>query len=253
MDATSETRLRDEMAAAYETPKAKKQRIDKKMVVAPEKSEVSEKSQASDAFEESAQEGRAAPEKSGASEASEASEKSVETGYVINNHLAVNPFYKRAMNHTDFCVMLGGATNAISAGENHALQWISNPCANGDVFSTNCLDDEWYLELGPQPQGNKMKGGAGRGSMGKSQKQGAEAVQAWARCQKPEAVDARGGQGQPCKRQGMLRPRGQWNRRAPGLRLSSLNPRMAMFVKFCLGHHQSPQMPMVPRACRPMQ
>ena len=50
---------------------------------------MSEKSPVSDAFEESAQEGRAAPEKSGASEASEASEKSVATGY-----LAVNPFYK---------------------------------------------------------------------------------------------------------------------------------------------------------------
>ena len=83
-------RLRDEMDAAFET-KAKKQRIDKQMVATPEKSEVSEKSQASDAFEESAQEGRAAPEKSGASEASEASDKSVETGYVIKNHLAVNP------------------------------------------------------------------------------------------------------------------------------------------------------------------
>ena len=89
MDAASETRLCDEMAVAYETPKAKKQRIDKKMVAVPAKSEVSEKSQASDAFEESAQEGRAAPEKSGASEASE---KYVGTGYVINNHLAVNPF-----------------------------------------------------------------------------------------------------------------------------------------------------------------
>ena len=130
-----------------------------------------EKSQASDVFEESAQEGRAAPKKSGASEASQASEKSVETGYVINNHLAVNPFYKSAMNHTDFCMMLGGAIDAISAGENHALQWISNPCANGDVFSMNCLDEEWYLELG-----NNMKGGAGRGSMGKSEKQWVEAV-----------------------------------------------------------------------------
>ena len=235
MDATSETRLRDEMAAAYETPKAKKQRIDKKMVAAPEKSEVSEKSQASDAFEESAQEGRAAPEKSGASEASEASDKFVAPGY-----LAVDPCFKRAMNHTDFCMMLGRAIDAISAGENHALQWISNPCANGDVFSMNCLDDEWYLELGPQPWKHGQVTEAG-------------AVQTWARCQKPAAVDARGGQGQPCKRQGMLRPRGQWNRRAPGLRLSSLNPRMAMFVQFCLGHHQSPQMPMVPRACRPMQ
>ena len=54
MDTASETRLCDEMAAAYETPKAKKQRIDKKMVATPGKSEVSEKSQASDAFEESA-------------------------------------------------------------------------------------------------------------------------------------------------------------------------------------------------------
>ena len=44
----------------------------------------------------------------GASEASEASEKSVETGYVIRNHLAVNPFYKSAI-------------DAISASENHAL------------------------------------------------------------------------------------------------------------------------------------
>ena len=60
-----------------------------------------------------------------------------------------------------------------------------------------------------------------------------------------EAVEAGGGQRQPCMRQGMLRPHGQWNRRAPGLRLSSLNPRMAMFVQFCLGHHQSPQRPMV--------
>ena len=59
MDAASETRLCDEMAVAYETPKAKKQRIDKKMVAVPAKSEVSEKSQASDAFEESAQEGSA--------------------------------------------------------------------------------------------------------------------------------------------------------------------------------------------------
>ena len=56
---------------------------------------------ASDAFVESAQEGRAAPEKSGASKASEASDKSVEMGYVIKNHLAVNPSCKRSMNHTD--------------------------------------------------------------------------------------------------------------------------------------------------------
>ena len=163
------------MDAAFET-KAKKQRIDKQMVATPEKSEVSEMSQASDAFEESAQEGRAAPEKSGASEASEASDKSVETGYVIKNPLAVNPSCKRAMNHTDFCMMLGRAINAISAGENHALQWISNPCANGNVFSTHCLYEVWYLELGPQAKGNKMKGGAGRGSMGKSEKQWVEAV-----------------------------------------------------------------------------
>ena len=116
--------------------------------------------------------------------ASVAFEKSVDTGYVIRNHLAVNPVYKSAMNHPDFCMMRGGAIDATSAGENHALQWISNPCANGDVFSMNCLDEEWYLELGPQPQGNKMKGGAGRGTMGKSQKQWVEAVQAWARCQR---------------------------------------------------------------------
>ena len=133
------------MAPSSETPRAKKQRIGKKMVAAPERSEVSEKSaaseedQASDAFEESAQEGRAKTRllgvNAGASEASEASEKSVETGYVMRNRLAVNPFYKSAMNHTDFCMMLGGAIDAISAGENHALQWISNPCANGDVVS----------------------------------------------------------------------------------------------------------------------
>ena len=110
----------------------------------------------------------------GASEASEASEKSVETGYVIRNHLAVNPFYKSAMNHTDFCMMLGRAINAIFAGENHALQWIHH-CSIG-FFSMHCLDEVWYLELGPQAKGNKMKGGASRGSMGKSEKQWVEAV-----------------------------------------------------------------------------
>ena len=173
-------RLRDEMDAAFET-KAKKQRIDKQMVATPEKSEVSEKSQASDAFEESAQEGRAAPEKSGASEASEASDKSVETGYVIKNHLAVNPSCKRAMNHTDFCMMLGRAINAISAGENHALQWVH--CCPHGVFRMHCRDEVWYLELGPDAKGVKMKGGAGRVSMSKSEKQCVEAA-AWARCQR---------------------------------------------------------------------
>ena len=162
-------RLRDEMDAAFET-KAKKRRIDKKVVATPGKSEVSEKSQASDAFEESAQEGRAAPEKSGASEASEASDKSVETGYVINNHLAVNPFYKSAMNHTDFCMMLGRAINAISEGENHALNWI-HCCSNGaDVFFMHRLNEVWYLEYGPHPKG-------------KSQMQLVEAA-ARARCQR---------------------------------------------------------------------
>ena len=161
-------RLRDEMDAAFET-KAKKQRIDKKMVATPEKSEVSEKSQASDAFEESAQEGRAAPEKSGASEASEASDKFVAPGY-----LAVDPCFKRAMNHTDFCMMLGRAINAISAGENHALHWIHH-FANG-VFSMDCIDEVWYLELAPPTKGNTVNGGAGRGSMGKSEKQRVEAA-----------------------------------------------------------------------------
>ena len=169
-------RLHDEMAPSSETPRAKKQRIDKKMVAVPERSEVSERSaaseedQASDAFEESAQEGRAKTRLLGVNAgASEASEKSVETGYLIRNHLAVNPYWKSAMNHADFCMMLGDAIDAISASENHALQWISNPCANGDVFSMHCLDAVWYLELGPQAKGNKMKGSAGRGSMGKSE------------------------------------------------------------------------------------
>ena len=74
------------------------------MVAAPEKSEVSEKSAASeedqayDAFEESAQEGRAMATLLGVTAgASEAPEKSVETGYVIRNHLAVNPSWKSAM------------------------------------------------------------------------------------------------------------------------------------------------------------
>ena len=91
---------------------------------------------------------RAAPEKSGASEASEASDKSVATGY-----LAVNPYYKSAMNHTDFCMMLGRAIDAISAGENHALQWIH--CCPDGVFSMHCRDEVWYLELGPQPRATK--------------------------------------------------------------------------------------------------
>ena len=125
-------RLRDEMDAAFET-KAKKRRIDTTVVVTPGKSEVSEKSQASDAFEESAQEGRAAPEKSGASEASD---KFVAPGY-----LAVDPCFKRAMNHTDFCMMLGRAINAISAGENHALQWIH--CRPNGIFSMYCQDKLW--------------------------------------------------------------------------------------------------------------
>ena len=56
--------------------------------------------------------------------------------------------------------------------------------SNGNVFSMHCLDAVWYLELGPQAKGNKMKGGAGRGRMGKSQKQWVETVQAWARCQR---------------------------------------------------------------------
>ena len=86
--------------------------------------------------------------------ASEASEKSVETGYVIRNHLAVNPFYKSAI-------------DAISASEHHAFQWISNPCANGDIFSVS-------MRYGTM--GIKMKGGASRGSMGKSEKQWVEAV-----------------------------------------------------------------------------
>ena len=85
------------------------------------------------------------------------------------------------MNHTDFCMMLGRAIDAISAGEKHALQWI-HQFSNG-VFSMHCRDEVWYLELGPHAKGNKMKGGAGCGSMGKSEKQKVEAA-AWARCQR---------------------------------------------------------------------
>ena len=89
------------MVSASETSKARKPRIHDEMIAATEKSEasetyeVSEDFEASDAFEESAQKGRAMTRLLGVNAgASEASEKSVETGYVIRNQLAVNPSWK---------------------------------------------------------------------------------------------------------------------------------------------------------------
>ena len=161
---TSEQRLHDEMAAVSETPKAKPQRIDKKMVAA------LEKSQGSDAFEESARKGRAMTRllgaNAGASEAAEASEKSVESDWVIKNPLAVLTLHKGAMNHTDFCMVLGGALDAICSGDGDAHEWVSNQCSNGDVFYMDWINQVWYLEVASHAKGNKMKGGAGRGGHG---------------------------------------------------------------------------------------
>ena len=69
---------------------------------------------------------------------------------MIKNPLTVNPYLKYAMSHTDFCMMLGDAINAIFAGESHALRWVSHPSYNGEVFSMFCRDSVWYLELGPE-------------------------------------------------------------------------------------------------------
>ena len=95
---TGKQGLHNEMAVVSETPRAKPQRIDKKMVAA------LEKSRESDAFDESVQKGRVMTRllgaNAGASEAAEASEKSVESGYMIKYPLAVLAFHKRAMDHT---------------------------------------------------------------------------------------------------------------------------------------------------------
>ena len=101
----------------------------------------------------------------GASEASEASEKSVKKGYVIRNPLTVNSYLKYAMSHTDFCMMLGDAINAIFAGESHALQWVSHPSYHGEVFSMFRHDSGWYLQLGPKATRPHTAGS--RGSRGK--------------------------------------------------------------------------------------
>ena len=70
------------------------------------------------------------------------------------------------MNHTDFfCMMLGGAINAVFAGESHAVQWISNPCANGEVFSMKCLDEERWRRPWKHGQVTEAVGGS-RASMG---------------------------------------------------------------------------------------
>ena len=158
-----------------ETPQAKKRRIDKKVVAAPEKYEqsgASDESQASDEFEESAQKGWAMTMllevNARASEAFEAPEKSVKKGCVIRNPLTVNPYLKYAMSHTDFCMMLGDAINAIFAGESHALQWVSHPSYHGEAFSMFCHDSGWYLQLGPKPRARTQL----------------EAVEAGARCQR---------------------------------------------------------------------
>ena len=88
-----------------------KQRSNASMVS--EKSAASEESQGSDACEESVHEGRAMTMLLG-----------VNAGRLMRLRspwrLAVNPFDKSAMNHSDFCMMVG------SASENNALQWISN-------------------------------------------------------------------------------------------------------------------------------
>ena len=83
-------RLCNATAAVSETPKARKQRIDTKVIAAPdiyEKSGASDESQASDECEESAQNGCAMTRllgvTAGASETSEASQKYAKRGYVI--------------------------------------------------------------------------------------------------------------------------------------------------------------------------
>ena len=76
---------------------AKKQRLQNEMVETSEKSEI------------------ASPEMSEASEKCEATLKSVDKGHVMSKSLVVNAWFKSAMSHTDFCMMIGDAINAVSA------------------------------------------------------------------------------------------------------------------------------------------
>ena len=115
----------------------------------------------------------ASPEMSEASEKCEASLKSVDKGQAVSKTLVVNAWFKSAMSHTDFCMMIGDAINAVSAGANHAREWISHPSCNGDVFSLFRSGVIWYLELGPQVEGSQMKGGAS-GSNRQPWKQGGQ-------------------------------------------------------------------------------
>ena len=131
----------DEWTFVWHLPNAKKQRLHNEMVATSEKSEV------------------ASSEMTEASEKCEASLKSVDKGQVMSKSLVVNAWFKSAMSHTDFCMMIGDAVNAVSAGENHARECISHPSCNGDAFSLFCSGVLWYLELGPQDKGNRMKGG----------------------------------------------------------------------------------------------
>ena len=94
-----------------------------------------------------------------ASEKCDSSLKSVDKGQVMSKSLVVNACFKSAMSHTDFCMMIGDAVNAVSAGENHARAWLSHPSYNGDVLSLFRSGVIWYLELGPQANDNRMKGG----------------------------------------------------------------------------------------------
>jgi len=130
-----------EWTFVWHVPHAKKQRLHNDVVATSEKSEV------------------ASSEMTEASEKCEASLKSVDKGQVMSKSLVVNAWFKSAMSHTDFCMMIGDAVNAISASENHAREWISHPSYNGDVFSLFRSGVLWYLELGPQAKGNRMKGG----------------------------------------------------------------------------------------------
>ena len=130
-----------EWTFVWHAPNAKKQRLHNEVVATSEKSEV------------------ASSEMTEASEKCEASLKSVDKGQVMSKSLVVSAWFNSAMSHADFCTMLGDAVNAVSAGEHQACAWISHPSCNGDVFSLFRSGVLWYLELGPQAKGNRMKGG----------------------------------------------------------------------------------------------
>ena len=78
-----------EWSFVWHLPNAKKQRLHNEMVATSKKSEV------------------ASSEMSEASEKCEVSLKSVDKGQVMSKTLVVNAWFKSAMSHTDFCMMIG--------------------------------------------------------------------------------------------------------------------------------------------------